>query len=234
MHATATCQDRVTPRCSIPDQGRAGGRLPRHLTGAHGRELSPRRADTREQQATSCAGSQQRPRRRRSRPIQATRCGVKIRAQGDVIVDAAEFPTQARPRSRGTSAAGFDKAGTVGTEGNAYGLNDGAAAPRVTTERRPAKPPPEADGAQSLLGDRLRRFATGSGPISGQPAPQLAKRTAGAIGLDLVAANEAFRGPGLRREQGPGLGHGKVTSMAAPSHRQSHWRVRRLALITLC
>ena len=118
---------------------------------------------------------------------------VKISSRkGDVIVDADEYP------KHGTTLdalkklrAAFDKNGTV-TAGNASGINDGAAAIVLMTDKDAAK-----RGVKPLA--RIVSWATagvdpaimGSGPI---PASRAALKKAGwSIGdLDLVEANEAF------------------------------------------
>jgi acetyl-CoA C-acetyltransferase len=118
---------------------------------------------------------------------------VKISTRkGDVIVDADEYP------KHGTTLdalkklrAAFDKNGTV-TAGNASGINDGAAAIVLMTDKEAAK-----RGVKPLA--RIVSWATagvdpaimGSGPI---PASRAALKKAGwSVGdLDLIEANEAF------------------------------------------
>ena len=112
--------------------------------------------------------------------------------KGDVVVDADEHP------KHGTTLEllqklrpAFDKAGTV-TAGSASGINDGAAALVLMTDKEAAK-----RGIAPLA--RIVSWATagvdpaimGSGPI---PASRLALKRAGwsKEDLDLVEANEAF------------------------------------------
>ena len=118
---------------------------------------------------------------------------VKISTRkGDVTVDADEYP------KHGTTLdalkklrAAFDKNGTV-TAGNASGINDGAAAIVLMTDKDAAK-----RGIKPLA--RIVSWATagvdpaimGSGPI---PASRAALKKAGwtAGDLELIEANEAF------------------------------------------
>jgi acetyl-CoA C-acetyltransferase len=118
---------------------------------------------------------------------------VKISTRkGDVIVDSDEYP------KHGTTLdalkklrPAFDKNGTV-TAGNASGINDGAAAIVLMSDKDAAK-----RGIKPLA--RIVSWATsgvdpsimGSGPI---PASRAALKKAGwsAADLDLVEANEAF------------------------------------------
>jgi len=118
---------------------------------------------------------------------------VKISTRkGDVIVDADEYP------KHGTTLdalkklrPAFDKNGTV-TAGNASGINDGAAAIVLMSDKDAAK-----RGVKPLA--RIVSWATsgvdpavmGSGPI---PASRAALKKAGwtAADLDLIEANEAF------------------------------------------
>ncbi|MFI5021714.1 MAG: acetyl-CoA C-acetyltransferase [Alphaproteobacteria bacterium] len=112
--------------------------------------------------------------------------------KGDVVVDTDEHP------KHGTTLEllqklrpAFDKAGTV-TAGTASGINDGAAALVLMTDKEAAK-----RGIKPLA--RIVSWATagvdpaimGSGPI---PATRLALKRAGwsKEDLDLVEANEAF------------------------------------------
>ncbi|HYB57619.1 MAG TPA: acetyl-CoA C-acetyltransferase [Alphaproteobacteria bacterium] len=112
--------------------------------------------------------------------------------KGDVVVDTDEHP------KHGTTLEvlqklrpAFDKAGTV-TAGTASGINDGAAALVLMTDKEAAK-----RGIKPLA--RIVSWATagvdpaimGSGPI---PASRLALKRAGwsKEDLDLVEANEAF------------------------------------------
>ncbi len=113
--------------------------------------------------------------------------------KGDpVVVDSDEFPRH------GTTAEGlsklkpaFDKAGTV-TAGNASGINDGAAAVVVTSERRAKElglAPLGCIAAYASAG--VDPAIMGTGPI---PATQRCLEKAGwtVDQLDLVEANEAF------------------------------------------
>jgi len=118
---------------------------------------------------------------------------VKISTRkGDVIVDADEYP------KHGTTLdalkklrPAFDKNGTV-TAGNASGINDGAAAIVLMSDKDAAK-----RGIKPLA--RIVSWATsgvdpavmGTGPI---PASRAALKKAGwtAADLDLIEANEAF------------------------------------------
>jgi acetyl-CoA C-acetyltransferase len=118
---------------------------------------------------------------------------VKIASRkGDVIVDADEYPKHGTTLdSLGKLRPAFDKNGTV-TAGNASGINDGAAAVVLMTDKEAAK-----RGIKPLA--RIVSWATagvdpkvmGSGPI---PASRAALKKAGwsAADLDLIEANEAF------------------------------------------
>ncbi|MBI3451669.1 MAG: acetyl-CoA C-acetyltransferase [Rhodospirillales bacterium] len=118
---------------------------------------------------------------------------VKIASRkGDIVVDADEYPKHGTTLETLTKLrAAFDKNGTV-TAGNASGINDGAAALVLMTDKEAAK-----RGVKPLA--RIVSWATvgvdpkimGSGPI---PASRAALKKAGwSIGdLDLIEANEAF------------------------------------------
>jgi acetyl-CoA C-acetyltransferase len=136
---------------------------------------------------------------------------VKISTRkGDVIVDADEYP------KHGTTLdalkklrAAFDKNGTV-TAGNASGINDGAAAVVLMTDKDAAK-----RGIKPLA--RIVSWATagvdpaimGSGPI---PASRAALKKAGwSTGdLDLIEANEAFAAQACAVNKDLGWDTGKV------------------------
>jgi acetyl-CoA C-acetyltransferase len=149
---------------------------------------------TREQQDQFAAASQQKAEaaqkagRFKDEIVPVT---IKTR-KGDVVVDTDEYP------KHGTTAEtlaklrpAFDKNGTV-TAGNASGINDGAAALVLMTEKEAAK-----RGLKPLA--RIVSWATagvdpavmGSGPI---PSSRAALKKAGWShqDLDLVEANEAF------------------------------------------
>jgi acetyl-CoA C-acetyltransferase len=136
---------------------------------------------------------------------------VKISTRkGDVIVDSDEYP------KHGTTLdalkklrAAFDKNGTV-TAGNASGINDGAAAIVLMTDKDAAK-----RGVKPMA--RIVSWATagvdpaimGSGPI---PASRAALKKAGwSIGdLDLIEANEAFAAQACAVNKDLGWDPGKV------------------------
>jgi acetyl-CoA C-acetyltransferase len=149
---------------------------------------------TREQQDQFAAASQQKAEaaqkagRFKDEIVPVT---IKTR-KGDVVVDTDEYP------KHGTTAETlaklrptFDKNGTV-TAGNASGINDGAAALVLMTDKEAAK-----RGLKPLA--RIVSWATagvdpavmGSGPI---PSSRAALKKAGWShqDLDLVEANEAF------------------------------------------
>jgi acetyl-CoA C-acetyltransferase len=149
---------------------------------------------TREQQDQFAAASQQKAEaaqkagRFKEEIVPVT---IKTR-KGDVVVDTDEYP------KHGTTAEtlaklrpAFDKNGTV-TAGNASGINDGAAALVLMTDKEAAK-----RGLKPLA--RIVSWATagvdpavmGSGPI---PSSRAALKKAGWShqDLDLVEANEAF------------------------------------------
>jgi acetyl-CoA C-acetyltransferase len=136
---------------------------------------------------------------------------VKISTRkGDVTVDADEYP------KHGTTLdalkklrAAFDKNGTV-TAGNASGINDGAAAIVLMTDKDAAK-----RGIKPLA--RIVSWATagvdpaimGSGPI---PASRAALKKAGWTtgDLDLIEANEAFAAQACAVNKDLGWDAGKV------------------------
>jgi acetyl-CoA C-acetyltransferase len=136
---------------------------------------------------------------------------VKISTRkGDVIVDSDEYP------KHGTTLdalkklrAAFNKNGTV-TAGNASGINDGAAAIVLMTDKNAAK-----RGVKPMA--RIVSWATagvdpaimGSGPI---PASRAALKKAGwSIGdLDLIEANEAFAAQACAVNKDLGWDAGKV------------------------
>jgi acetyl-CoA C-acetyltransferase len=136
---------------------------------------------------------------------------VKISTRkGEVTVDADEYP------KHGTTLdalkklrAAFDKNGTV-TAGNASGINDGAAAIVLMTDKDAAK-----RGIKPLA--RIVSWATagvdpaimGSGPI---PASRAALNKAGwsAADLDLIEANEAFAAQACAVNKDLGWDTGKV------------------------
>ncbi|HXQ66102.1 MAG TPA: acetyl-CoA C-acetyltransferase [Alphaproteobacteria bacterium] len=112
--------------------------------------------------------------------------------KGDVVVDSDEHPKHGTTlEALQKLRPAFDKAGTV-TAGTASGINDGAAALVLMTDKEAAK-----RGITPLA--RIVSWATagvdpaimGSGPI---PASRLALKRAGwsKDDLDLVEANEAF------------------------------------------
>ena len=118
---------------------------------------------------------------------------VKIATRkGEVVVDADEYPRHGTTLDALQKLRpAFDKNGTV-TAGNASGINDGAAAVVLMTDKEAAR-----RGLKPLA--RVVSWATagvdpaimGSGPI---PASRLALKRAGwsVDDLDLVEANEAF------------------------------------------
>ena len=149
---------------------------------------------TREQQDQFAAGSQQKAEAaQKSGRFKDEIVGVKISSRkGDVIVDADEYPKHGTTvESLAKLRPAFDKAGTV-TAGNASGINDGAAALVLMTDKEAAR-----RGLRPLA--RIVSWATagvepaimGSGPI---PASRAALAKAGwkHQDLDLVEANEAF------------------------------------------
>ncbi|OQX49477.1 MAG: acetyl-CoA acetyltransferase, partial [Candidatus Sedimenticola endophacoides] len=127
-----------------------------------------------------------------------------------VRFDEDEFPRH------GTTAEGlaklrpaFDREGSV-TAGNASGINDGAAAVLVMSERKAAEL-----GLQPLA--RLKAFAAtgvdpsimGTGPISAS-TKCLTKAGWSAADLDLIEANEAFAAQAMSVNQEMGWDVGKV------------------------
>jgi acetyl-CoA C-acetyltransferase len=149
---------------------------------------------TREQQDQFAAASQQKAEAaQKSGRFKDEIAPVTIKTRkGDVVVDTDEYP------KHGTTAEtlaklrpAFDKNGTV-TAGNASGINDGAAALVLMTDKEAAK-----RGLKPLA--RIVSWATagvdpavmGSGPI---PSSRAALKKAGwpHQDLDLVEANEAF------------------------------------------
>jgi acetyl-CoA C-acetyltransferase len=149
---------------------------------------------TREQQDQFAAGSQQKAEAaQKAGKFKDEIVGVKITSRkGDVIVDADEYPKHGTTvESLAKLRPAFDKAGTV-TAGNASGINDGAAALVLMTDKEAAR-----RGLKPLA--RIVSWATagvepavmGSGPI---PASRAALAKAGwkHQDLDLVEANEAF------------------------------------------
>jgi acetyl-CoA C-acetyltransferase len=149
---------------------------------------------TREQQDQFAAGSQQKAEAaQKSGRFKDEIVGVKITSRkGDVIVDADEYPKHGTTaESLAKLRPAFDKAGTV-TAGNASGINDGAAALVLMTDKEAA-----TRGLKPLA--RIVSWATagvepavmGSGPI---PASRAALAKAGwkHQDLDLIEANEAF------------------------------------------
>ena len=112
--------------------------------------------------------------------------------KGDVVVDSDEYPRHGTTlEALQKLRPAFDKSGTV-TAGNASGINDGAAAVVLMTDKEAAK-----RGVKPLA--RIVSWATagvdpaimGTGPI---PASRLALKRAGwsKDDLDLVECNEAF------------------------------------------
>ena len=118
---------------------------------------------------------------------------VKIATRkGEVVVDADEYPRHGTTLDALQKLRpAFDKNGTV-TAGNASGINDGAAAAVLMSDKEAAR-----RGVKPLA--RIVSWATagvdpaimGTGPI---PASRLARKRAGwsVDDLDLVEANEAF------------------------------------------
>ncbi len=167
---------------------------------------------TREQQDQFAAGSQQKAEAaQKSGRFKDEIVGVKISSRkGDVIVDADEYPKHGTTvESLAKLRPAFDKAGTV-TAGNASGLNDGAAALVLMTDKEAAK-----RGLNPLA--RIVSWATagvdpaimGSGPI---PASRAALAKAGwkHQDLDLVEANEAFAAQACAVNKDLGWDTGKV------------------------
>jgi acetyl-CoA C-acetyltransferase len=136
---------------------------------------------------------------------------VKISTRkGDVTVDADEYPRHGTTlEALKKLRAAFDKNGTV-TAGNASGINDGAAAIVLMSDKDAAK-----RGIKPLA--RIVSWATagvdpaimGSGPI---PASRAALKKAGwsAGDLDLIEANEAFAAQACAVNKDLGWDAGKV------------------------
>ena len=167
---------------------------------------------TREQQDQFAAGSQQKAEAaQKAGKFKDEIVGVKISSRkGDVIVDADEYPKHGTTaESLAKLRPAFDKAGTV-TAGNASGLNDGAAALVLMTDKEAAR-----RGLKPLA--RIASWATagvepavmGSGPI---PASRAALAKAGwkHQDLDLVEANEAFAAQACAVNKDLGWDAGKV------------------------
>ncbi len=139
--------------------------------------------------------------------------------KGDVTVDADEYP------KHGTTLETMQKLrpafvrenGTV-TAGNASGINDGAAALVLMTADNAAKRGLKPPGTDRQLGDRRRRsgdHGLGSDPglAGGAEEGRLEGR-----GPRPDRGQRGLRRPGLRGQQGTGLGHlARSTSTAAPS-----------------
>jgi acetyl-CoA C-acetyltransferase len=149
---------------------------------------------TREQQDQFAAASQQKAEAaQKAGRFKDEIVPVKISTRkGDVIVDSDEYPKHGTTvEALAKLRPAFDKAGTV-TAGNASGINDGAAALVLMTDKEAAR-----RGLKPLA--RIVSWATagvepavmGSGPI---PASRAALAKAGwkHQSLDLVEANEAF------------------------------------------
>jgi acetyl-CoA C-acetyltransferase len=136
---------------------------------------------------------------------------VKISTRkGDIMVDADEYPKHGTTlETLKKLRAAFDKNGTV-TAGNASGINDGAAAIVLMSDKDAAK-----RGIKPLA--RIVSWATagvdpaimGSGPI---PASRAALKKAGwsAADLDLIEANEAFAAQACAVNKDLGWDTGKV------------------------
>ena len=167
---------------------------------------------TREQQDQFAAGSQQKAEAaQKAGRFKDEIVGVKISTRkGDVIVDADEYPKHGTTaESLAKLRPAFDKAGTV-TAGNASGINDGAAALVLMTDKEAAR-----RGLKPLA--RIASWATagvdpaimGSGPI---PASRAALAKAGwkHQDLDLVEANEAFAAQACAVNKDLGWDTGKV------------------------
>jgi acetyl-CoA C-acetyltransferase len=149
---------------------------------------------TREQQDQFAAASQQKAEAaQKAGTFKDEIVPVKIATRkGDVMVEADEYPKHGTTvETLAKLRPAFDKNGTV-TAGNASGINDGAAALVLMTDKEAAK-----RGLKPLA--RIASWATagvdpaimGSGPI---PASRAALAKAGwkHQDLDLVEANEAF------------------------------------------
>jgi acetyl-CoA C-acetyltransferase len=149
---------------------------------------------TREQQDQFAAASQQKTEAaQKSGRFKDEIVPVTIKTRkGDVVVDTDEYPKHGTTiETLAKLRPAFDKNGTV-TAGNASGINDGAAALVLMTDKEAAK-----RGLKPIA--RIVSWATagvdpavmGSGPI---PASRAALKKAGwnHQDLDLVEANEAF------------------------------------------
>ncbi len=149
---------------------------------------------TREQQDQFAAASQQKAEKaQKGGNFKNEIVPVTIKGRkGDTVVDADEYPKHGTTvESLAKLRAAFAKDGTV-TAGNASGINDGAAALVLMTDKEAAK-----RGVKPLA--RIVSWATagvdpaimGSGPI---PASRAALKKAGwkVEDLDLIEANEAF------------------------------------------
>ena len=213
------------------DQGRPLGCLQRLSHGQHGRERRPAVADHPRSSRTSLRSPRRtRPRRRRrpaSSRTRSSRSRVKSR-KGDIVVDTDEYP------KHGTTLEGisklrpaFDKEGTV-TAANASGINDGAAAMVLMTASEAAKlgKTPMArivSWAKAGVDPKIM----GTGPI---PASRTALKKAGWSDQRSRSdrGQRGVRRAGLRRQQGPRLGHGQgQRQRRRDRHRPSDRRFRR-------
>jgi acetyl-CoA C-acetyltransferase len=167
---------------------------------------------TRDQQDQFAAGSQQKAEAaQKAGRFKDEIVAVKISTRkGDVMVEADEYPKHGTTvESLAKLRPAFDKAGTV-TAGNASGINDGAAALVLMTDREAAR-----RGLKPLA--RIVSWATagvepavmGSGPI---PASRAALAKAGwkHQDLDLIEANEAFAAQACAVNKDLGWDTGKV------------------------
>jgi len=167
---------------------------------------------TREQQDQFAAASQQKAEAaQKAGKFKDEIAPVKIATRkGDVIVDIDEYPKHGTTiETLAKLRPAFDKNGTV-TAGNASGINDGAAALVLMTDKEAAK-----RGLKPLA--RIVSWATagvdpavmGSGPI---PASRAALAKAGwkHQDLDLVEANEAFAAQACAVNKDLGWDTGKV------------------------
>jgi acetyl-CoA C-acetyltransferase len=167
---------------------------------------------TREQQDQFAAASQQKAEAaQKAGRFKDEIVPVKITSRkGDVIVDADEYPKHGTTvETLAKLRPAFDKNGTV-TAGNASGINDGAAALVLMSDKEAAK-----RGLKPLA--RIVSWATagvdpavmGSGPI---PASRAALARAGwkHQDLDLVEANEAFAAQACAVNKDLGWDTGKV------------------------
>jgi len=167
---------------------------------------------TREQQDQFAAASQQKAEAaQKAGRFKDEIVPVKIATRkGDVVVDADEYPKHGTTvETLAKLRPAFDKTGTV-TAGNASGINDGAAALVLMTDKEAAK-----RGLKPLA--RIISWATagvdpavmGSGPI---PASRAALAKAGwkHQDLDLIEANEAFAAQACAVNKDLGWDTGKV------------------------